>query len=140
MTILLIVAAVVGFFLVFSIIKKILKFIFISIALLITLAIVGYLFLTGDGSMTAPYLPEAQQEQINNVRNSANTTIQNKAQEATDAVKNSAVEMKNAAVESIEKTVEEGIEKGKEQLLHSNSSQKPQTKNSNDSYTCLRIY
>ena len=122
MTILLTCAVIVGIFLIFAIITKILKFIFISIALLITLAIVGYLFLTGDGSMTEAYLPEAQQEQINAIRNNTNAAIQNKAQEATDAMKNSALDMTDAAVEKLEHTLEEGIDKSKKQLQNDKSS------------------
>ena len=105
MTIIFLVAAILGFFLVFAILKKIIKWMIILTTLLMMTLVGGWLFLSGDGSMTEQFLPENVQNKINTVRDNTNTTIKTKA----EAVKDAATQKVNEATEKAVKKVEDGV-------------------------------
>ena len=129
MTIIFLVAAMLGFFLVFAILKKIIKWMIILTTLLMMTLVGGWLFLSGDGSMTEQFLPENIQNEINTVRDNTNTTIKTKA----EAVKDAATQKVNEATEKAVKKVvhdsdePEGSQKDGEQAAspEDNSSSVP---------------
>ena len=72
MSILVIVACLLGALVLFTLIKKLLKWMLIFATMLVLTLIGGYLFLSGDGSMTQEYLPEEVQQEVNTLRNNTN--------------------------------------------------------------------
>lgn len=131
-----IIAAILGLFLVFAIIKKIIKWMIILTTLIIMTLVGGFLFLSGDGSMTEEYLPDNVQNEINNVRDNTNQKIQNKA----NSVKEAATQKVNDATEKAVKTVEQGVknaiengtQEAKEQLQNTLSGDKTSDDASNN--------
>ena len=105
MVIVFIIAAILGLFLVFAIIKKIIKWMIILTTLIIMTLVGGFLFLSGDGSVTGEYLPDGIQNEINSVRDNTNQKIQDKA----NSVKEAATQKVNNATEKAVKTVEDGV-------------------------------
>ena len=97
-------------FIVFSIIKKLIKFVVVGCILLMTLLLGGYFFLFGDGHISEEYLPEQAHENLQNIRNDARKKVEKKADEITDqAIKKVKTTTKDAS-KNIKKTVSEGVE------------------------------
>lgn len=110
-----IVAGILGLFLVFAILKKIIKWMIILTTLLIMTLVGGYFFLTGDGSMTEEILPEEVQTEINGVRDGTNQKIQNKANAAKEAATQKVNEVTDKAVKTVGDGVKQAIEDGKKE-------------------------
>ena len=119
MSIIIIVCAILGLFIVFSILKKLIKWMLIFTSLLILTLIGGYFFITGDGSLTEDILPSEIQEEINTVRDNTNQKIKNKTNEVKDAAVEKASEATDKAVEAIQESVEESIKQSKERVEES---------------------
>ena len=128
MHIIIIVCAILGLFIVFSILKKLIKWILIFTSLLIVTVLGGYFFLTGDGSLTQDILPSEVQQEINTVRDSTNQKIKDKATEVKEAAVDKASETTDKAVQAIQDSVEESIKQSKERVEGSLSD----TLNKND--------
>ena len=116
MSIVLIVAAIFAGLLLFSFIQKLIKWIFIFTTLLILTLIGGYLFLSGDGSMTEPYLPDEVQNEVNSLRDNTNAKIQSKTQEAKDAASQKAAEITEKAVQRMEEGIQTAVDESKKSI------------------------
>jgi len=103
--IILIVATVLGCFVLFVVIKKILKFLIAAIALILTAVVAGYLFLTGNGELTKDYLPETEQQKINAFRS-----------QSKEALKEKAGQVKDAAIQKAEQQIENAVQKSKQKI------------------------
>lgn len=116
--VILIIATVIGCFILFVVIKKVLKFLVAALALIITAVIVGYLFLTGDGQLTKDYLPEAEQEKLEQFRSQSKETIKEKAGK-----------VKETAVQKAEEQIDKAVQKSKEKIADeiSGKSEKTET-------------
>ena len=106
MSILIIVATVLGVLILFTLVKKLIKWMIIFATLLILTLVGGYLFLSGDGSMTEGVLPQDLQQEVNTLRSNTNQAIQEKATETKDK----AVLKANQVTEEATKKMKEGIE------------------------------
>ena len=106
MSILIIVAGVLGALVLFTLIQKLIKWMLIFTTLLVVTLIGGYLFLSGDGSMTQEYLPEKIQQEVNTLRDNTNQTIKAKA----DETKQRAIDKANQVTEEATNKMKEGIQ------------------------------
>jgi len=110
MSILIIVAAILAGLVLFSLIQKLIKWMLIFATLLVLTLVGGYLFLSGDGSMTEEYLPAEVQQEVNTLRDNTNQKIKTKAQET----KAKAQEQVNQIAEDATNKMKEGIEQAVE--------------------------
>lgn len=106
MNILIIVAGLLGALVLFTLVKKLIKWMLIFATMLVLTLIGGYLFLSGDGSMTEGVLPQEVQQEVNTLRSNTNQVIQNKATETKDK----AVLKANQVTEEATKKMKEGIQ------------------------------
>ena len=90
MSFLVIIAALLGALVLFTLVKKLIKWMLIFATLLVLTLIGGYLLLSGDGSMTQEYLPDEVQQEVNTLRNNTNQAIQEKADETKEKAMNKA--------------------------------------------------
>ena len=132
MSILMIVAALLGALVLFTLVKKLIKWMLIFATLLILTLIGGYLFLSGDGSMTQDYLPEEIQQEVNTLRDNTNQTIKSKADEtkqrAIDKANQVTEEATNKMKEGIQQAVDESkksIEKSVQEALNGTQTEPP---------------
>ena len=132
MSILVIVACLLGALVLFTLIKKLLKWMLIFATMLVLTLIGGYLFLSGDGSMTQEYLPEEVQQEVNTLRNNTNQAIQQKADETKEKAMNKANQVTEDAAnkmkEGIQKAVDESkksIEKSVQEALNGTQTEAP---------------
>ena len=107
MSIVIIVAGILGALILFSIVKKLIKWMLIFATMFVLTLIGGYLFLAGDGSMTQEYLPEEVQQEVNTLRDNTNQTIKAKA----DETKQRAIDKANQVTEEATNKMKEGIQK-----------------------------
>ena len=110
MSILIIVAAILAGLVLFSLIQKLIKWMLIFATLLVLTLVGGYLFLSGDGSMTEEYLPEEVQQEVNTLRDNTNQKIKAK----TEETKAKAQEQVNQIAEDATNKMKEGIEQAVE--------------------------
>ena len=134
MSILMIIAALLGALVLFTLIKKLIKWMLIFATLLVLTLIGGYLFLSGDGSMTEEYLPEEVQQEVNTLRDNTNQTIKSKADEtkqrALDKANQVTEEATNKMKEGIQQAVDESkksIEKSVQEALNGTQTEAPST-------------
>ena len=134
MSILVIVACLLGALVLFTLIKKLIKWMLIFATMLVLTLIGGYLFLSGDGSMTQEYLPEEVQQEVNTLRNNTNQAIQQKADETKEKAMNKASQVTEEATnkmkEGIQKAVDESkksIEKSVQEALNGTQTEAPST-------------
>ena len=106
MSFLIIIAALLGALVLFTLVKKLIKWMLIFATLLVLTLIGGYLFLSGDGSMTQDYLPGEVQQEVNTLRNNTNQAIKEKA----DATKQRAMNKANQVTEEATNKMKEGIQ------------------------------
>ena len=107
MSIVIIVVGILGALVLFSIVKKLIKWMLIFMTMLVLTLIGGYLFLSGDGSMTQEYLPAEVQQEVNTLRDNTNQTIKAKA----DETKQRAIDKANQVTEEATNKMKEGIQK-----------------------------
>lgn len=115
MSIVIIVAGILSALVLFSIIKKLIKWILIFTTMLVLTLIGGYLFLSGDGSMTQEYLPEEVQQEVNTLRDNTNQTIKAKA----DETKQRAIDKASQVTEEATNKMKEGIQKAVDESKNS---------------------
>ena len=134
MSFLIIIAALLGALVLFTLVKKLIKWMLIFATLLVLTLIGGYLFLSGDGSMTQEYLPEEVQQEVNTLRDNTNQAIQKKANETKEKAMNKAnqvtEEATNKMKEGIQKAVDESkksIEKSVQETLNGTQTEAPST-------------
>lgn len=134
MSILIVVAGVLGALVLFSLIKKLIKWMLIFATMLVLTLIGGYLFLSGDGSMTQEYLPEEVQQEVNTLRDNTNQTIKAKADETKQRAMEKAgqvtEEATNKMKEGIQQAVDESkksIEKSVQEALNGTQTEAPST-------------
>ena len=119
MSIIIIVCAILGIFIVISILKKLVKWVLILTSLLILTLTGGYFFLTSDGSLTQEILPSMIQQEIDRVRNDTNQKIKDKTTEVKDAAVEKASETTEKAVQAIQESIDESIKQSKERVEES---------------------
>ena len=134
MSFLIIIAALLGALVLFTLVKKLIKWMLIFATLLVLTLIGGYLFLSGDGSMTQEYLPEEVQQEVNTLRDNTNQAIQQKANETKEKAMNKAnqvtEEATNKMKEGIQRAVDESkksIEKSVQETLNGTQTEAPST-------------
>ena len=115
MSILIIVACLLGALVLFTLVKKLIKWMLIFATMLVLTLIGGYLFLSGDGSMTEEYLPNQVQQEVNTIRNNTNQAIQDK----TNETKEKAMKKANQVTEDATNKMKEGIQKAVDQSKNS---------------------
>lgn len=103
--VLLIIATALGCVVLFVVIKKIIKFMVAAIALILTAAVVGYLFLTGNGELTKDYLPETDQQKIETFRSQSKEKLKNKASQ-----------VKEKALQKAEEQLDQAVQKSKQKI------------------------
>ena len=137
MSILVIVACLLGALVLFTLVKKLIKWMLIFATMLVLTLVGGYLFLSGDGSMTEGYLPEEVQQEVNTLRNNTNQAIQDKTNETKEKAMNKANQVTEDATnkmkEGIQKAVDESkksIEKSVQEALNG-TEQAPETPTEN---------
>ena len=108
MSFLIIIAALLGALVLFTLVKKLIKWMLIFATLLVLTLIGGYLFLSGDGSMTQEYLPEEVQQEVNTLRDNTNQAIQQKANETKEKAMNKANQVTEEAHQQNERRHSEG--------------------------------
>ena len=116
MSILIIVAGVLGALVLFSLIKKLIKWMLIFTTLLILTLVGGYLFLSGDGSMTQEYLPEEVQKEVNTLRDNANQTIKTKADETKQRAIDKANQVTEEASQKMEAEIQKAVDASKKSI------------------------
>ena len=134
MSILVIVACLLGALVLFTLVKKLIKWMLIFATMLVLTLVGGYLFLSGDGSMTEEYLPEEVQQEVNTLRNNTNQAIQQKTNETKEKAMNKASQVTEDATnkmkEGIQKAVDESkksIEKSVQEALNGTQTEAPST-------------
>ena len=134
MSILVIVACLLGALVLFTLVKKLIKWMLIFATMLVMTLIGGYLFLSGDGSMTENYLPSEVQQEVNTLRNNTNQAIQDKSNETKEKAMNKASQVTEDATnkmkEGIQKAVDESkksIEKSVQEALNGTQTEAPST-------------
>ncbi len=137
MSILVIVACLLSALVLFTLVKKLIKWMLIFATMLVLTLVGGYLFLSGDGSMTEEYLPEEVQQEVNTLRNNTNQAIQDKTNETKEKAMNKANQVTEDATnkmkEGIQKAVDESkksIEKSVQEALNG-TEQAPETPTEN---------
>jgi ElaB/YqjD/DUF883 family membrane-anchored ribosome-binding protein len=115
MNMLIIVVVILGALVLFTLVQKLIKWMLIFATLLVLTLAGGYLFLSGDGSMTEGYLPDEVQQEVNTLRDNTNQAIQQKANETKEKAMNKA----NQITEEATNKMKEGIEKAVDESKHS---------------------
>ena len=116
MSILMIVAAILGALVLFTLIKKLLKWMLIFATMLVLTLIGGYLFLSGDGSMTQDFLPEEVQQEVNSLRNNTNQAIQQKADETKEKAMNKASQVTEDATNKMKEGIQQAVDESKKSI------------------------
>ena len=116
MSILIIVAGVLGALILFTLVKKLIKWMIIFATLLILTIIGGYLFLSGDGSMTEGVLPEEVQQEVNTLRSNTNQAIQEKATETKDKAMLKANQVTEEATKKMKEGIEQAVDESKKSI------------------------
>jgi hypothetical protein len=101
----LVIATILGCVFLFVIIKKLLKFLVVTFALIITASIIGYFFFTGNGELTKDFLPESEQKQLEQFR-----------EKSKENLKEQTGKIKNTAIKKVEQELDKAIQKSKERL------------------------
>ena len=101
----LVIATILGCVFLFVIIKKLLKFLVVTFALIITASIIGYFFFTGNGELTKDFLPENEQNQIEQFREQSKENLKEKTSK-----------IKNSAIKKVEQELDKAIQTSKERL------------------------
>ena len=101
----LVIATIIGCVFLFVIIKKLLKFLVATFALIITASIIGYFFFTGNGELTKDFLPENEQKQLEEFR-----------EQSKESLKEQTGKIKNSAIKKVEQELDKAIQKSKERL------------------------
>ena len=116
MSILIIVAGILGALVLFTLIKKLIKWMLIFGTMLVLTLVGGYLFLSGDGSMTQEYLPAPVQEEVNTLRNNTNQAIQQKANETKEKAMNKANQVREEATNKMKEGIQKAVDEGKKSI------------------------
>ena len=116
MNILIIVAALLAALVLFTLVKKLIKWMLIFATMLVLTLIGGYLFLSGDGSMTEGYLPEEVQQEVNTLRNNTNQAIQQKATETKEKAMNKANQVTEEATNKMKEGIQKAVDESKESI------------------------
>ena len=116
MSILMIIAALLGALVLFTLIKKLIKWMLIFATLLVLTLIGGYLFLSGDGSMTEEYLPEEVQQEVNTLRDNTNQAIQQKADETKEKAMNKASQVTEEATNKMKEGIQQAVDESKKSI------------------------
>ena len=123
----LVIGGILAMFIVFFLIKKLIKLVFYSTLLLISTLIVGYFLFSGEEPVANQVLPEQEQQRLKELKSNA----KEKLKERTEELKHSAVEKAEKGVQVV---VEETKKKIAEQLnpdakTEPNSVEKPAKEN-----------
>ena len=116
MSILVIVACLLGALVLFTLVKNLIKWMLIFATMLVLTLIGGYLFLSGDGSMTEEYLPEEVQKEVNTLRNNTNLKIQQKADETKEKAMNKANQVTEDATNKMKEGIQKAVDESKKSL------------------------
>lgn len=116
MEILIIVATVLSALILYSFIKKLMKWMVIFVTTLLVTLIGGYLFLSGDGSLTQEYLPEIVQDEVNTLRNNTNQAIQQKANETKEKAIDKATEVTEKASNQMKEGIQKAVDESKKSI------------------------
>ena len=116
MSILVIVACLLGALVLFTLVKKLIKWMLIFATMLVLTLIGGYLFLSGDGSMTEEYLPEEVQQEVNTIRNNTNQAIQQKADETKEKAMNKASQVTEDATNKMKEGIQKAVDESKKSI------------------------
>ena len=116
MSILIIVACLLGALVLFTLLKKLIKWMLIFATLLVLTLVGGYLFLSGDGSMTEGYLPEEVQQEVNTLRNNTNQAIQQKATETKEKAMNKANQVTEEATNKMKEGIQKAVDESKKSI------------------------
>jgi gas vesicle protein len=116
MSILIVVAGVLGALVLFSLIKKLIKWMLIFATMLVLTLIGGYLFLSGDGSMTQEYLLEEVQQEVNTLRDNTNQTIKTKADETKQRAMEKAGQVTEEATNKMKEGIQQAVDESKKSI------------------------
>lgn len=116
MSILIVVAGVLGALVLFSLIKKLIKWMLIFTTLLVLTLVGGYLFLSGDGSMTQEYFPDEVQQEVNTLRNNTNQAIQEKASETKRKTMDKANQVTEEATHKMKAEIQKAVDTSKKSI------------------------
>ena len=116
MSILVIVSCLLGALVLFTLLKKLIKWMLIFATMLVLTLIGGYLFLSGDGSMTEGYLPEEVQQEVNTLRNNTNQAIQQKATETKEKAMNKANQVTEEATNKMKEGIQKAVDESKKSI------------------------
>lgn len=116
MSILVIVACLLGALVLFTLVKKLIKWMLIFGTMLVLTLIGGYLFLSGDGSMTQEYLPEEVQQEVNTLRNNTNQAIQDKTNETKEKAMNKASQVTEDATNKMKEGIQKAVDESKKSI------------------------
>lgn len=116
MSFLMIVATVLGALVLFTLVKKLIKWMLIFATMLVITLIGGYLFLSGDGSMTQEYLPEEVQQEVNTLRNNTNQAIQQKADETKEKAMDKASQVTEEATNKMKEGIQKAVDESKKSI------------------------
>lgn len=87
--------------------------------MLVLTVIGGYLFLTGDGTMTEGYLPDEVQQEVNTLRNNTNQVIQQKAIETKEKAMNKASQVTEEAANKMKEGIQKAVDDSKDNIEQS---------------------
>lgn len=116
MNIFVIVACLLGALVLFTLLKKLIKWMLIFATMLVLTLVGGYLFLSGDGSMTEGYLPEEVQQEVNTLRNNTNQAIQQKATETKEKAMNKANQVTEEATNKMKEGIQKAVDESKKSI------------------------
>lgn len=116
MSILVIVACLLGALVLFTLVKKLIKWMLIFGTMLVLTLIGGYLFLSGDGSMTENYLPSEVQQEVNTLRNNTNQAIQDKTNETKEKAMNKASQVTEDATNKMKEGIQKAVDESKKSI------------------------
>ena len=135
MSILVIVACLLGALVLFTLVKKLIKWMLIFATMLVLTMIGGYLFLSGDGSMTEEYFPEEVQQEVNTLRNNTNQAIQQKANETKEKAINKANKVTEDATNKMKEGIQKAVDESKKSIEKSVQEAISGTQTTNDANT-----
>lgn len=116
MSILVIVACLLGALVLFTLVKKLIKWMLIFATMLVLTLIGGYLFLSGDGSMTEGYLPGEVQQEVNTLRDNTNQAIQQKTTETKEKAINKASQVTEDATNKVKEGIQKAVDESKQNI------------------------
>ena len=101
---------VVSIFIIISLVRKIMRFVFLGSIFLVLLGFGSYLFLYGDGRLSQEYLPNVAHENLQDIRSEARDKVENKAVQLKDKAIEKATTTTRQVTETVKNNVQQGVQ------------------------------